>query len=159
MRLTHTKNLRVRRGFSLLEMLVVVILIGIIMSVAGVKMTNIRTQQRVVRAASTIQTQMEQAFAIAGRNRAPMLISFSTSSSAIYLRVTDRTATTEYGRVDFVRLGFKNGQVTASSNSVTVFPQGLASSTLTVTISVTVNGATYTRIVTMSRAGMIKVNT
>ena len=157
MTLHNTKRLRARRGFSILEMLIVVILIGIIMSVAGVKMTNVRTQQRVVRAASTIQTQMEQAFAIAGRNRAPMLIQFSTSASAIYVRVTDRTASTEYSRADLKRLGLTNGNVTASVNSVTVFPQGLASDPLTITISVTTNGATYKRVVQMSRAGMIKV--
>jgi prepilin-type N-terminal cleavage/methylation domain-containing protein len=157
MTLTHSKRLRARSGFSIIEMLVVVILIGIVMSVAGVKMTNIRTQQRVVRAASTIQTEMEKAFAVAGRTRAPTLISFSTSPTAIYLRVTDRAATTEYGRVDFRQLGFSNGNITASAASVTVFPQGLAESALTVTISVTANGATYKRVVTMSRAGMIKV--
>src|SRR3954471_5573885 len=117
MTLMHSKELRARRGFSLIEMLIVVILVGIVMSIAGVKMTNIRTQQRVVRGASTIQTQMETAFAIAGRNRAPTLITFSTSASAIYVKVTDRTGTTEYGRADLKRMGLSNGDVTSSATS------------------------------------------
>ena len=74
MRLTKPTRLRARPGFSIMEMLIVVILVGIIMSVAGLRMTGMMTQQRVIRAASTIQTDMETAFAIAGRNRAPMNI-------------------------------------------------------------------------------------
>jgi type II secretory pathway pseudopilin PulG len=48
-----------------MEMLVVVILVGIIMSVAGLRVSGMMTQQKVIRAASTIQTQMETAFALA----------------------------------------------------------------------------------------------
>src|SRR6185436_17675025 len=81
-------RLRARHGFSLMEMLIVVILIGIVMSVAGVRVSGMMTQQRVIRAASTIQTQMETAFALAGRNRVPMKIVFATSASAITLKTT-----------------------------------------------------------------------
>ena len=41
MRLTSQYRLRARRGFSLMEMLIVVILIGIVMSVAGVRVSEI----------------------------------------------------------------------------------------------------------------------
>jgi type II secretory pathway pseudopilin PulG len=140
-----------------MEMLVVVILVGIIMSVAGVRVSGMLTQQRVIRAASTIQTDMELAYAVAGRNRAPMKIVFSTSASSILLRVTDRAGATEYKRTDFRQLGLSNGDVTASSNEITVFPNGFASDTLSIEISVTKNGVTNTRRVRMSRAGMIKV--
>jgi prepilin-type N-terminal cleavage/methylation domain-containing protein len=58
MTVTKPNRLRARRGFSLMEMLIVVILVGIIMSVAGVRVSGMMTQQRVIRAASTIQTQL-----------------------------------------------------------------------------------------------------
>jgi type II secretory pathway pseudopilin PulG len=140
-----------------MEMLVVVILIGIVMSIAGVRVSGMMTQQRVIRAASTIQTQMEQAYAIAGRNREPTLITFATSASAITLKVTNRTATTTYGSVDFRTMGLSNGDVTTSSNTITVFPNGFASDTLSVSVSVTRGGRTYSRRVRMSRAGLVKV--
>jgi type II secretory pathway pseudopilin PulG len=139
-----------------MEMLVVVILIGIVMSIAGVRVSGTMTQQRVIRAAGTIQTQMEKAYAIAGRNREPVLITFATSASAITLKVTNRTATTTYGTIDFKQMGLSNGDVTASSNSVTVFPNGFASDTLSVFVSVTRSSGTYSRRVRMSRAGMVK---
>ena len=148
---------RARPGFSILEMLVVVILVGIIMSLAGMRVSGMMTQQRVIRAASTIQGNMELAYAVASRNRAPIKLLYTTTGGVIVLRVTDRAGTTEYGRTDFRQLGLVSGNVTASSADVTVFPNGFASDTLSFTISVTKNGVTNTRRVRMSRAGMVKV--
>jgi type II secretory pathway pseudopilin PulG len=139
-----------------MEMLIVVILVGIVMSIAGVRVSGMMTQQKVIRAAGTIQTDMETAFAIAGRNRTPMQIVFSTSASNILLRVTDR-AGTEYRRSDLKTMGMSNGDVTTSSSTITVFPNGFASDTLSVQIRVTKNGKVYQRRVRMSRAGMVKV--
>jgi type II secretory pathway pseudopilin PulG len=141
-----------------MEMLVVVILVGIIMSVAGLRVSGMMTQQKVIRAASTIQTQMETAFALAGRNREPMKITFASSASAITLRTTNRDGTTTFGTpIDFRQLGLSNGSVTASTSEITVFPNGFASDTLSIKVLVVRNGATYQRIVRMSRAGLIKV--
>ena len=55
------------------------------------------------------------------------------------------------------QLGLSNGDVTASSSTVTVFPNGFASDTLSFTFSVTKNGVNYKRRVRMSRAGLVKV--
>ncbi|HET9425079.1 MAG TPA: prepilin-type N-terminal cleavage/methylation domain-containing protein [Gemmatimonadaceae bacterium] len=152
-----TRGLRARAAFSVLEMLVVVVLVGIIMSMAGLKVSSMITQQRVIRAASTVQTDMELAFAVASRNRAPTKLAYTSSSGAILLRVTDRTGATEYKRTDMKPMGLNNGDVTASSAEVTVFPNGFASDTLSITISVTQNGVNYKRRVRMSRAGLVKV--
>jgi prepilin-type N-terminal cleavage/methylation domain-containing protein len=157
MTLTKTSRLRARKGFSLMEMLIVVILVGIIMSLAGVRVSAMITQQRVVRAASTIQTQMETAFALAGRNREPMKIVFATSSGAITVKTTNRAGTTTFGTTDLKQLGLSNGNVTASASEITVFPNGFASDTLSIKVLVIRNGATYQRIVRMSRAGLVKV--
>ena len=149
--------MRPRRGFSILEMLVVVVLVGIVMSVAGVRVSGMLTQQRVIRAASTIQTDMEKAFAVAARNRTPMKLVYTTTDGVLVFRLTDRAGTAEYGRTDFRQLGLIPADITASSSEVTVFPNGFASDTLSFTISVTKNGMTTTRRVRMSRAGMVKV--
>jgi prepilin-type N-terminal cleavage/methylation domain-containing protein len=148
---------RARSGFSILEMLVVVVLVGIIMSVAGVRVSGMMVQQRVIRAASTIQTDMELAFAVASRNREPTKLLFSSSSAAILLRVTNRAGTQEFRSSNLKTMGLNNGDVTVTSSDVTVFPNGFASTPLTVTVSVTNNGVVYKRVVTMTRAGMVKV--
>jgi type II secretory pathway pseudopilin PulG len=138
-------------------MLIVVILVGLVMSIAGVRVSGMMTQQRVIRAASTIQTDMELAYALAGRNRTPTKITFATSASAVTLKVTNRTSDTTFQTTNFKEIGLANGDVTASSNEITVFPQGFASDTLSITISITRNGINYKRRVRMSRAGMVKV--
>jgi len=157
MRLMTPSRLRVRSGFSIIEMLVVVILVGIVMSIAGVRVSGMMTQQRVIRASSTIQTQMETAFALAGRNREPIKLTFATSASAITLKTTNRAGTTTFATTDLKALGLSNGNVTASTTTVEVFPNGFASDTLRIQVLVTRGGATYKRIVRMSRAGLIKV--
>src|SRR4051812_8021210 len=82
-------GLRSRLAFTLMEVLVVVILVGIVMATAAPKVTGIRTQQRVIRAASIVQTDMELAYAVATRNRAPVKLTWSSSVSAMQLKVTD----------------------------------------------------------------------
>jgi hypothetical protein len=87
-----------------------------------------------------------------------MKITFASSASAITLRTTNRDGTTTFGTpIDFRQLGLSNGSVTASTSEITVFPNGFASDTLSIKVLVVRNGATYQRIVRMSRAGLIKV--
>ncbi|MEO5568592.1 MAG: type II secretion system protein [Gemmatimonadaceae bacterium] len=165
MRLTHPTStrrrasggLRARPGFSIMELVIVVMLAGVVMSVAGLRVSGMITQQKVVRAASTIQGDMELAFAVAGRNRAPTKLVWSSSASAVMLRVTNAAGTQEFKRTNLKSIGIFNGDVTVSSSAVTVFPNGFASDTLSLTISVTKNGKTYKRRVRMSRAGLVKV--
>src|SRR4051812_11185759 len=122
-------GLRARPAFSILEMLVTVILVTILMSVAGVRVAQMRSQQRVVRAASVIQTDLELAFALAQRNRTPTQINWTSSSYV--LRIMDRTGATEFKRSNLKdsSIGLSTGDCTVSSSSVTVFPNGFASDT------------------------------
>lgn len=150
-------GLRLRPGFSIMELVIVVMLAGVVMSVAGLRVSGMMTQQKVIRAAGTIQGDMELAFAVAGRNRAPTKLVWSSSASAVQLRVTNAAGTQEFKRTDLKSIGIVNGDVTVSSSGVTVFPNGFASDTLSLTISVTKNGKIYKRRVRMSRAGLVKV--
>lgn len=146
-----------RRGFSVLELTVVLVLVGIVTAVAGTRVTAMMTQQRVARAASVLQTDMELAFTLAARNRAPMRLVWT--ANGLLFRVTDRTQNTEYKRTDFSggTYGLKTGEMTASSPFIEVYPNGFASDTLSILISATRNGNTYTKRVRMSRAGLVKV--
>lgn len=150
---------RPRRGFSILELTVVLVLVGIVTAVAGTRVSAMLTQQRVTRAASIVQTDMELAFTLAGRNRKPMRLTWTSNSSGMWFKVTDRTQTVVYKSTDFKgsNFGLNVGEVTASSSAVEVYPNGFASDTLSITISALRNGTTYTKRVRMSRAGLVKV--
>jgi hypothetical protein len=134
---------------------VLLVFVGILAAMAGGKLSAIRNQQTVVRAASTVQTQMEKAFAIAGRNRAPIRISWSSSSGK--LSVTKRDGSVSYGVIDFTTLGLKASDVSVDNNPVDVFPNGWASSTLCVAISTSRASVTYSRRICMTKAGLVKV--
>ena len=148
---------RARRGFSMIELVVVCVLAGIVGVISTGRISAMRAEQRVVRAASVIQTQMEQAFALAGRNHVPMHIVWN--STTMLLRVMDRSEATTYGTTNLTNAGFglRSGEVTVSRNSTEVYPNGFANDTLSITISTQRGGTTYSKRVRMSRAGLVKV--
>ena len=146
-------GLRVRRAFTMLEVLVVIVIAGILMAISFPKLHNLMVHQRMARAASAAQSSLESAFAIAGRNRRPIRISWS--SSAMQLDVTDRAGTTYYRRTGLGQspYGLTASNVTFSQSPIEVYPNGLANSPLTITFNL---GTDSTHVV-MSRAGMVKI--
>jgi prepilin-type N-terminal cleavage/methylation domain-containing protein len=154
--LSSVPRLRSRRGFSILELTVVLILVGIVTAISTGRISAMRAQQQVTRSASVIQTEMEKAFAIAGRNRAPIHILWNPTT--MVLSVTNRAETLEYGRTSLRQnFGLKPGDVTVTRDSTEVYPNGFANDTLSITITTKHGSTTYTKRIRMSRAGLVKV--
>jgi prepilin-type N-terminal cleavage/methylation domain-containing protein len=150
--------IRVRRGgFTLIELLVVMTIVGLMAGISVGRIGNLVTQNRVMRAATAIRGDLETAFALAGRNRQPMRIQWV--SGQMSLAVTDRSGTVSYRRTSLAGDAYRLGadQVSVSSSLVEVFPNGLATDTLSVRISVTRGTTTFSRRVRMTRAGLVQV--
>ena len=150
-------TLRARTGFTLIEMLIVTGLLGVIAMLSMGQISSYVRERNVSSAAAIVRNDLQQAFAIAARNRRPVRVSFATADTA--LRITDRENT-----VTFVRRGLGAGSglmltpsdvafctSTCSSATVDVFPNGWASDTLRVTIS----KGPSTRGIHMSRSGLV----
>jgi len=146
-----------RGGFTLIEMLVVVSVLGVIALMSVGQISNYTRERSVASAAAAVRMDLQQAFAIAARNRRPVRVSFAASDTA--LLITDRENT-----MTFVRRGLGTGggfmllpsdvafcTSSCSEASVIVFPNGWASDTLSVTIS----KSPYTRGIHMSRSGLV----
>lgn len=117
---------RSRSGFSMTEVLIVVILLGILSTFAIPNITRSMKRTRSDRALMVIKGDMENAFSLAARQGRPVLIDFITDIPAY--RVMDRAS----GRVLLERrfgndtpYGAKGMWV--SSKTVTLFPNGFAS--------------------------------
>lgn len=143
-----------RRGFTIFELLVVVFIVGVVGSTAAVKAGRLMTQAKVQRAAQKLQTDVQQAFAIAGRNRRAVVLRWS--ASALEMQVTDRTQTTIYRRSGLgpsAGLGLAAAEVTVYPTVLTVFPSGLAADTMYIRLS----KSGFTRILRVSKAGIVRI--
>jgi type II secretion system protein H len=144
---------RRRSGFSLIELMVVLVIVGITSSITAGKIQQLMVQNRIQRAATSVQYDMEAAFAIAVRNRRPMRISWNSATQQ--MAVTDRAGTTVFRHTNLTMgsYGLRSSGVSFSASPIEVYPDGLASDTLTITISST----SLTKTVRMSRAGMVLI--
>jgi prepilin-type N-terminal cleavage/methylation domain-containing protein len=141
-----------RRGFSLVEVLLTVVVLGLMTVIGMPRVNTFMTHLRVKRATALVASDLEQAFALAGRQRKPVRIS-CTCASQMYT-VTDRAGgTNRLTRALGADDEYKLTTLTFSATPVDVFPSGIASSALTVTIG----AGGYTRQITMSSAGQVRI--
>src|SRR4051812_42494251 len=89
-----TRRPRLRRGFGLPETLIVLVLIGLLVRIAIVKTSRIMRHERVNRAASVIVQDLDNGFAMAGRQRAPVRLTFDQTNKTY--QFSDRASGTVY---------------------------------------------------------------
>jgi prepilin-type N-terminal cleavage/methylation domain-containing protein len=142
---------RRRSGFSMLELLVVVVIGGMMAKLSMGRIHDLMSHERVLHAATAIQNDLESAFQIAARNRQPIRIEWDASTQQI--SVKNRSGAS-FRKINLGQqsYGFLNGAVTVSSSPIEVYPNGLASDTLRITL--TSNG--FTKSLRMSRAGLVQ---
>lgn len=145
-----------RAGFTLTEMLVVIVVMGLLAAIAAPKIGSQVSRSKVRQAATVVMGDLEQAVSLAARARRPMVIRCDCGTMTLMLR--DR------GAADSIRLrrsfapgtGMEVTTMTLTRDSVVVFPSGVLSDTLAVVLT---GPDGYTRTVTLSRAGRVRLVT
>ena len=142
-----------RFGFSMVELIVIVAIIGIMAAIGGPAISRIIRHQRVNRATTLITSDLQNAFAVAARQREPVLIQADNANRS-YQFIDRATGTvlrirTFYGDTSEYRLSMLN----FSPATIDVFPNGISSAKLTVDLG---NGD-YTKQITASTAGFVRV--
>jgi type IV fimbrial biogenesis protein FimT len=143
-----------RIGFSMVELIAVVSILGVLATMAGPAMSRIVRHQRVNRSATVIAADLQNAFAVAARQREPVRIQADQASRSY--QFIDRTTgavlriRTFYGDTSEYRLT----SLRFTPTTLDVFPSGLSSAPLTVDLS---NGD-YSKRITASTAGFIRIS-
>lgn len=140
-----------RGGFTAIEMIIVVVIVGLMAAASMPRISRIVGEERIRRLQSSVASDLELAFALAQREHKPITVTYNTGTSV--MSVTDRVSGI---RLKTRYLGqsaeFSTTAVTFTPTAgITIFPMGLATAALTVTVS---NG-TFTRTVTATRAGQV----
>jgi Tfp pilus assembly protein FimT len=137
----------------MVELIAVVAILSIMATIVGPAMSRIVRHNRVNRATMVIASDMQNAFAVAARQREPVRIQadaatrsyqFTDRQSGVVLRIR-----TFYGDTSEYRLD----QLVFNPSTIDVFPSGVSSAPLTITLA---NGD-YNKEIKASTAGFVRV--
>ena len=148
---TGTRRSRAAAGFSLIELLLVVVILGLLAAAGLPKINLITRKEKATRAVYQVQLDIERAFAIAARLRKPVRLVF-TSSSRLYQVVDDVGGTVRLTRRLDRNSDIGVDLIETRPTSITINPNGVASDTLNVEIT----SINTTRQLSMTRVGLIR---
>lgn len=130
----HRPSAHNRAGFSLLELMAVIVMIGLLAAVSTGRTSKMISSWRVTRAAQAMAEELQTGFALVGRNRKPLMITLD--SVKMELRMSDRAGVVyrrrNFGKDSEYRLTSRDIRV--SRLTLEVYPPGLAADSLSVSI-------------------------
>jgi prepilin-type N-terminal cleavage/methylation domain-containing protein len=143
-----------RSGYTVLELLLVMVIIAIIAAITYVRVAPALSRARVRGAASVLATDLQYAQVLAARYRTPMQIAVNTV--AMSYQIVDVIGGTVYRERRFGAGGeYGLAEFGASPTTVRVFPNAVVAQSSQYTLG----RDGYRRRVTFSRAGQIRVAT
>lgn len=129
---SHSRPFRRRLGFTLIEVLIVITIVGILLGVAIPRVGTSVRRDRVQRAAVVAQGVLDEAALFAARRRAPVNVTLSGT----FLRVTDRATGNVLRQRSFGAGEDLNAALTIDpAGGITIFPNGRSTAALSLTLS------------------------
>jgi type II secretory pathway pseudopilin PulG len=149
------KIMKTRVGFTLLEVFVVLIIVGIIVTMVMPSWGKLGLSTTANAAAGVVQADLQRMFSEAQKNKRPVRLVVNLSNRRY--SVTDRgTGTIIWTR--FLSGPTSEFQVTSlagtTPTTIDVFPNGFSSNAITFVITI----RSETRTVTMSRVGYVRIS-
>ena len=141
-----------RAGYTMVEMAIAVVVFGILLSMALIKMAPAVSQARVQRAATVVAMDLQYAQMLAVRQRAPVALIVDNALKSYIIRLRDSSLTFR-DRFFGQDTEYLLDNLSALPASVVMFPNGVAAATTTFTLG----RDGYTRQVRLSRAGQVRI--
>ena len=152
-RATRCRPVTARPGFTMIEILAVVIIFGVLATVAMPKVQGIMRRSKVNAAAAVVAGDLSHAYTLAARSRRPVRLTCGLDGGGYTIADRDTPDEIMVSRVVGSDKDMSVEGGTCSAASVDFFPNGLASSGFDITL---VSGNTG-RLITMSRAGKVRI--
>ena len=145
---------RGRRGFTMVELLMVIVVFGTMLMIALPRANQGIRQRRVIAASNALNATIPQAFSLAARARKPVTLTYDAASGEIRVIPRANPVDTVYARRALGSSSeYKLETVTMTPAAVQIFPNGTASSAFTIRL---VNGS-YVRQLNVGRTGLTHV--
>lgn len=137
------------RGFTVIELLIVMVIAGILLSIAGLGIGRTIARDRVLRSATVVETMLGEASVLAYRRHSPVKIVLVGTA----LQIQDRATSAVIRSRDFGP-GFDLRATLALSPTagVEVFPNGRANAGLRVSVS----GSDLNLVVSRTATGIVR---
>ena len=148
-----------RSGFSMIELLIVFVVFGLVVMISIHSVGDTIRRDKASKAASILGADIEQAFAIAARQRMPVLMVIDRANKTF--SIIDRGTTTKiYRRRSFSKTGdYGVDSIYANRDTIVIMPNGIATNAWYLRLRFTsTNGTVYRKKVYVSAGGMVLVN-
>jgi Tfp pilus assembly protein FimT len=143
----------------MIELLIVFIVLALVVKISIRSVGDTLRRDRASKAASILGSDIEQAFAIAARQRMPVLMVLDRANRKF--SIIDRGTTTKiYRQRSFAKTAeYGVDTLYANRDTVVIMPNGLATNSWDLRLRISSSaGVAYTKSVSVSTGGMVRVN-
>jgi prepilin-type N-terminal cleavage/methylation domain-containing protein len=151
---------RRRGGFTLIEILVVFIVFAAVATISVRSVGDTLRRDRVAKTGAVLSADIEQAFAIAARQREPVRMVVDRINKRFSIQNRNVATPTIYKRRSFATSGeYGVDSLWTNKDTIDIMPNGLATDTLHLALIVrTTGGATYRKAVRVSKGGLVRMD-
>lgn len=137
----------------MIELALTLVMIGILAAIMTTRIASVLQRSSARQAAGVLATDLEQAVSLAMRLRVPVRISCDCPNGILVFSNRNTGAVLQRRRFGGAAGGYQLQSLALSANATDIYPNGVASGPLTVTLATSVS----TRQVALSTAGFVRV--